>query len=565
MFDPYHKWLGIPPKDQPPHHYRLLAIDLFESDADVIDAAANRQMAYVQQRAMGEHQGDSQRLLNELSAARVCLLNPQKKRAYDAKLREQLGDQPEATGAGPPADPLAFLESGAPPLRRPAKERAGAAPLPAFLESGLPPLPVPAEEQPATAPPLPAFLESGAPPLPTEAVESPVIVPTRSPIRSAKYRRRSQGSQQFLKFFLIAAGCVAALLVALIMFILSNDTQKPLAGAEKTSADVAKTEKKREVPIVPSHDLPQPKPAIYNVQIDPPFATLEVKGDRGTTSGDGRLRQIRIDDPSQSVLIVASCDGYKSSEQFLEPKPGENANLRIVLEKLPQEKPNLPPKRSPAPAAPKEPDWPPRASSVLAGAVFAMNFDVDDHGVMPFVGFNHNTYTAEGRGAVSIDGKVGKGLRLSNGSFLAIRGKFPTAQQPRTVSVWLKATQGKQEQGYALVYGDSRGNGQIFSIQIIRGSWCFSPHGGVAPVDTHVAVDAAWHHHCLVYDGKALIYTIDAEPVSPVPIRLNTSAGEMCLGGLFGSRTPFSGDVRRADRIRSRPDGHGDPATLRDG
>ena len=104
-----------------------------------------------------------------------------------------------------------------------------------------------------------------------------------------------------------------------------------------------------------------------------------------------------------------------------------------------------------------------------------MNFNVDDHGVMPFVGFNHNTYTAEGRGAVSIDGKVGKGLRLTNGSFLVIRGKFPTAQQPRTVSVWLKATQGKQEQGYALVYGDSRGNGQIFSIQIIRGSWCFSP------------------------------------------------------------------------------------------
>jgi hypothetical protein len=50
MFDPYHKWLGIPPKDQPPHHYRLLSLDLFESDPEVIDAAANRQMAYVQQR-----------------------------------------------------------------------------------------------------------------------------------------------------------------------------------------------------------------------------------------------------------------------------------------------------------------------------------------------------------------------------------------------------------------------------------------------------------------------------------------------------------------------------------
>ena len=35
-FDPYFKWLGIPKADQPPHAYRLLGIELFESDADVI-------------------------------------------------------------------------------------------------------------------------------------------------------------------------------------------------------------------------------------------------------------------------------------------------------------------------------------------------------------------------------------------------------------------------------------------------------------------------------------------------------------------------------------------------
>ena len=44
QFDPYHKWLGIAPKDQPPHHYRLLGIDAFEDDRDVIDSAANRVM-----------------------------------------------------------------------------------------------------------------------------------------------------------------------------------------------------------------------------------------------------------------------------------------------------------------------------------------------------------------------------------------------------------------------------------------------------------------------------------------------------------------------------------------
>ena len=69
-FDAYHRWLGIPPKDQPPHHYRLLGLELFESDVDVIEAAANRQMVYVLHWATGEHAAMAQRLLNELSAAR---------------------------------------------------------------------------------------------------------------------------------------------------------------------------------------------------------------------------------------------------------------------------------------------------------------------------------------------------------------------------------------------------------------------------------------------------------------------------------------------------------------
>ena len=34
QFDPYHKWLGIPPHEQPPSHYRLLRISEYESDQD---------------------------------------------------------------------------------------------------------------------------------------------------------------------------------------------------------------------------------------------------------------------------------------------------------------------------------------------------------------------------------------------------------------------------------------------------------------------------------------------------------------------------------------------------
>ncbi len=82
-FNPYYEWLGIPPKDQPPNHYRLLGIELFEASRSVIDTAANRQMSFLKEYQAGEHSELTQRLLNELAAARLCLLNKEKKAAYD--------------------------------------------------------------------------------------------------------------------------------------------------------------------------------------------------------------------------------------------------------------------------------------------------------------------------------------------------------------------------------------------------------------------------------------------------------------------------------------------------
>jgi hypothetical protein len=90
MFDPYRKWLGIPLKDQPPNHYRLLGVELYESDLDVIEGAAERQMSFVRQYQSGEYAADAAKILNELAVARLCLLKPATKSAYDEKLRQQL-------------------------------------------------------------------------------------------------------------------------------------------------------------------------------------------------------------------------------------------------------------------------------------------------------------------------------------------------------------------------------------------------------------------------------------------------------------------------------------------
>lgn len=100
-FDPYHKWLGIPPAEQPPNHYRLLGIAAFEADADVIDAAAEQRMTFLQNIAQGPQVEHSQRLLNEVAAARLCLLNPEKKTDYDAGLQaEQSAGNPDEPSTG---------------------------------------------------------------------------------------------------------------------------------------------------------------------------------------------------------------------------------------------------------------------------------------------------------------------------------------------------------------------------------------------------------------------------------------------------------------------------------
>ncbi len=86
-FDPYYHWLGVPPDEQPANHYRLLGLQKYESDARVIENAADRQMNHVRSFQLSAHKSDCQRLLNELAAARLCLLSAEKKEAYDAGLK----------------------------------------------------------------------------------------------------------------------------------------------------------------------------------------------------------------------------------------------------------------------------------------------------------------------------------------------------------------------------------------------------------------------------------------------------------------------------------------------
>lgn len=89
MFDPYRKWLGIPEDQRPPTHYQLLGIAPDERDIEVIEAAVLRQSAFVRNFQAGQHADDATRLLNEISAARLCLVDKEKRAKYDAELRKK--------------------------------------------------------------------------------------------------------------------------------------------------------------------------------------------------------------------------------------------------------------------------------------------------------------------------------------------------------------------------------------------------------------------------------------------------------------------------------------------
>lgn len=119
-FDPYHKWLAIPHAEQPANHYRLLGLALFEADADVIDSAADQRMTHVRSYQNGKHSAESQRILNELAAARLCLLDPGTKAAYDGTLRLRFDAARPIKAAVPVAveilQPAADVAAPEPPL-----------------------------------------------------------------------------------------------------------------------------------------------------------------------------------------------------------------------------------------------------------------------------------------------------------------------------------------------------------------------------------------------------------------------------------------------------------------
>lgn len=187
-FNPYQHWLGIPDTFGVPNHYRLLGLRLFEDLPAAISAAVARAGGILCTHLSGPDAHEARRLLQEIEAARLCLLNPSAKAEYDAALRQQLTalpPNPVASYTAPEAiDPLL------PPTAYSSPAPAAAIANPAPYSTGhngaqnwspagnLPPLPPGALPMPAAGPP------QSAPRAASDAMHATVPLPAAVPLGS---------------------------------------------------------------------------------------------------------------------------------------------------------------------------------------------------------------------------------------------------------------------------------------------------------------------------------------------------------------------------------------------
>jgi hypothetical protein len=132
IFDAYHKWLGVPREEQPPNHYRLLGLSLFEHDADVIESAADKAMVHVRSFQNGKRAVLSQEILTELASARLCLLDIAQRGRYDRKIRWSL--EREEPGVRSTPSPPSGADAAELPVTEP-EARTPLAPKPVVTKS----------------------------------------------------------------------------------------------------------------------------------------------------------------------------------------------------------------------------------------------------------------------------------------------------------------------------------------------------------------------------------------------------------------------------------------------
>ncbi len=322
-FNPYLKWLGIPLKDQPPNHYRLLGIEPLERDPDVIENAADRQMAHVRNFSTGKHMELSQQLLQELAAARLCLLTAEKKKAYDAKLKQA---EQKKKAAQQKASDKSNRSSAKPAKQPPPKAAPASAAMP--RASALPAAPKPK----AVAAPVAV---TGKPPE-SENTSTPVHVAASQP---AIGRRRKQ--QPIILWAVLGGGALLALgLAALVLPGLlapGEDrfaTSDPEPGSEVVQPAI--TTQPRDTDPQPEIQIPNPDTEPNDPPADPdneqPLPEVDPPDPQPADGDDNPEDQ--PDTPDPDTQPAEPTDGDDPETPPARPKPPSGEVLAAIKQRV---------------------------------------------------------------------------------------------------------------------------------------------------------------------------------------------------------------------------------------
>jgi hypothetical protein len=177
-------WLGLPPGEWPPDHYRLLGLTPGESNAEVIEQRVHQRLDTVRRYQM-MHPEQATEAMNRLAQAFVCLTEAASKKAYDAQLGIAVPAAPQPVAPPPRAKTLDWLDNP-PPIAFPIEPGSAPAvppPLPPADTLNYADAPPPPIRQPPPLPPELPSLKETEPPAAAEAAtgETPVALPPPVP------------------------------------------------------------------------------------------------------------------------------------------------------------------------------------------------------------------------------------------------------------------------------------------------------------------------------------------------------------------------------------------------
>lgn len=141
--------------------------------------------------------------------------------------------------------------------------------------------------------------------------------------------------------------------------------------------------------------------------------------------------------------------------------------------------------------------------------------------------------------------RVGKGVNFNGSNHVILPANVPQGKQPRTVSAWLRNLGPSPNRNmHVIAYGVNAGTSRPFGIMHNNELWAC--YGWLNERTTDAKVDREWHHHCVSYDGKNLVYRFDGQVVAEVEGELDTSGDVITLGTYaspLGPENSFTGQI----------------------